>query len=125
MRLRVVILENTASNLQRLTDIIKEVAPDAIIKGFTEGNAALAWCNENAFCVDVFIGNWWGTSEESKSPEGANVYHMVNWCRKPRRFLIADEPMFERWSYRDGADGFIQRPATKETLQKLFEKIRN
>lgn len=120
MHLRVVIVENNAQNLKRLTDIIHEIEPNARVSGFTDGIKALEWCRENAFCVDVFIGNWWGTEEPFHSPEGANIYNLVRWGHKPAEILIADEAMFEKWSYQDGAVGFIQRPAAKEKLQEIF-----
>lgn len=125
MPLRVVIVENNAQNLNRLTELIREVAPDARIKGFVEGREALAWCKENSFLVDLFIGNWWGTREAYRSPEGAYVFHLVKWYRTPKKVLIADEPMFEKWSYQDGAIGFIQRPATREKVLEIFQKLRD
>ena len=121
--LRVVIIENTAENLERLANIIREIEPNARVTGFTDGEKALKWCTENAFSVDVFIGNWWGTEEAATSPEGANVYKLVRWYKKPAKILIADEPMFEKWSYQDGAIGFIRRPATMEKVQEIFRRL--
>lgn len=121
--MRVVIVENSTQNLKALTDIIKSIQPNAIIKGFTDGNEATNWCNENSFCVDLFIGNWWGTNEEFSTPEGANVFNLVKWYKKPKKILVADEIMFERLSYNDDAIGFVQRPATKEKIEKILKNL--
>ena len=119
--MRVVIVENNVPNLNRLTDIIKILEPNAKVKGFVNGNEAIEWCNENAFCIDLFIGNWWGVDEEYNSPEGANVYNLVKWFKKPKKILVADEEMFEQWAYNDGAIGFIQRPVTTDKLKRILE----
>ena len=119
--MRVVIVENNVQNLNRLTDIIKTLEPNAKIKGFVNGNEAIEWCNENAFCVDLFIGNWWGVDEEYNSPEGANVFNLVKWFKKPKKILLADDQMFEKWAYNDGAIGFIKRPVTTDKLKRILE----
>ena len=119
--MRVVIVENNVPNLNRLTDIIKALEPNAKVKGFVNGNEAIEWCNENAFCIDLFIGNWWGVDEEYNSPEGANVYNLVKWFKKPKKILVADDQMFEQWAYNDGAIGFIQRPVTTDKLKRILE----
>lgn len=116
-------MENNEPNLKQLTDVINTINPACKIKGFTNGNEALAWCNENAFLVDLFIGNWWGIDEEYDSPEGANVFQLVKWYKKPKEILIADETMFEKWSYKDGAIGFIQRPVTGEKMREIWERM--
>lgn len=78
----------------------------------------------NLFCIDLFIGNWWGVDEEYDSPEGANVCHLVKWFRKPKKILVADDQMFEQWAYNDGAIGFIQRPVTTDKLKRILEAER-
>lgn len=117
-----VIVENNIENLEHLTNIVKVIYPRARIKGFVDGDEAISWCNQNAFSIDWYIGNWCGTNEECNSPEGANVFHLVNWYKEPKKILIAEEPMFEKWSYEDGAAGFILRPATMEKVKEIFDK---
>ncbi|MGN0398557.1 MAG: hypothetical protein ACI4EO_00375 [Blautia sp.] len=121
--MRVVIMENTLENLRILTECIHALLPNALVKGFTDGDKATAWCNQHSSEVELFFGNWWGIFEEYQSPEGSAVLHNVIWKQKPKAILIGDEERFRKWSLKNGADGFLLRPATVPKLRDLLEII--
>lgn len=115
--MRVVIVENNVQNLNILTDIIKTLEPNAKVKGFVNGNEAIEWCNENAFCVDLFIGNWWGVDEEYNSPEGANVFNLVKWFKKPKKILVTIRI--------HGAEADIHTGADTATIETVLQFLRS
>lgn len=121
--MRVVIVENTDENLKALRDCIHALLPNALVKGFTNGNDAEIWCNNHSAEIDLYFGNWWGTLEEYDTPEGSAVWKYINWEKKPLVICVGDEVQFSRWSIADGADAFIMRPITIENLRDLLEKF--
>lgn len=120
--MRIVIIENNDENLMELIDVVKEIEPKSIIKGFTDGNEAIKWCNDNSFCIDLFIGNWWGINDKNDSPEGANVFDIVKWYKRPKKILVGENSMFEKWTSGEGEAGYISRPVTIEKMNKLLFK---
>lgn len=123
MPVRVAIMENTTDNLQRLTEYIHDLLPNALVKGFTDGNAAKDWCAAHSGDVDLFIGNWWGETDEPHGPEGVSVMNWVPWKRRPNVVYIGDRESFREWSEKYGADGYILRPATVVKLRDILERM--
>lgn len=121
--MRVAVMENNRWNLMVLTSAIHKLLPQALVKGFTDGNAALAWCSEHSSEVDLFFGNWWSAEETACGPEGANIISLVAWKKRPQVVLCAGDEMFRRWSYQEGADGFLLRPVTVPQLRQTLEGL--
>ncbi|MCQ2509778.1 MAG: hypothetical protein MJ116_04880 [Lachnospiraceae bacterium] len=121
--MRVVIMENTTWNLHELTTSIHQLLPKAPVKGFTDGNAALAWCLDHTSDVDLFLGNWWEEDEETCGPEGANIATLVPWRKRPQVILYADKEVFRKWSIQDGANAFLLRPVTLPKLRETLEQM--
>lgn len=76
--MRVAVMENNRWNLMVLTSAIHKLLPQALVKGFTDGNAALAWCSEHSSEVDLFFGNWWSAEERpaaQREPISSRWWH--------------------------------------------------
>ena len=121
--MRVVVMENTEQNLQNIKNCLHQLLPNGIVKGFTDGNLAKCWCEGHNDEVDLFIGNWWGSEESTKGPEGANVVSLVKWGRSPKVVLCGEDEVFRKWSKNSGAGAYILRPITVEKLRDALEKI--
>lgn len=121
--MRVVVVENTAENLEELKNSVHNLLANALVKGFTNGEEAEEWCEKHSGEVDIYFGNWWGTMEEYDSSEGSAVWKYVQWKRKPVVICTGDEEQFESWSIREGADAFIKRPVTTEKLRDVLEEL--
>lgn len=121
--MRVVIVENTDKNMTVLKKCIHSLLPNALVKGFTDGNEAEKWCDEHNDDIDLYFGNWWGTTEEFDTPEGSAVWKYVDWQKKPIVICTGDEEQFKKWSIENGADGFIHRPVTLENLRDTLEEL--
>ena len=121
--MRVVIMENTLENLRLLTECIHELLPNALVKGFTDGNEATEWCGSHSSEIELFFGNWLGTLEDYHSPEGSAILSNVQWKHKPKSVLIGNEERFKGWSIKNGADGYMLRPVTVDKLRNILEEI--
>lgn len=121
--MRVVVVENTDKNLIQLTDSIHALLPNALVKGFTNGELAEKWCDEHSADVDIFFGNWFGTKEDYETPEGSNVWKYVKWQKKPLVICTGDEEIFSSWTQREGGDSYINRPVTVQKLRDVLEKF--
>lgn len=56
------------------------------------------------------------------SPEGANVFDIVKWYKRPKKILVGENSMFEKWTNGEGEAGYISRPVTIEKMNKLLFK---